>query len=230
MTQPMAPIQADFDRIALLPKARWNHNDHYHSFLLDQLPTHCSNALEIGCGAGTFSRLLADRADHVLALDLSPQMIRLAEKASTAYTNIDFRVADILTEALPAEHFDCIATIATLHHLSLGEILIKMERALKPGGALIILDLYKSATLSDILTSLAALPIDAAMRMIWNGRVRQPQAMREAWAAHTPHERYLTLAQIRQSCARILPGAQVRKHLFWRYSIVWKKMTVQHRD
>ncbi len=46
-------------------------------------------------------------------------------------------------------------------------------------------------------------------------------------AAHAPHEHYLTLSQIRQSCAKILPGAQVGKHLFWRYSIVWKKMAIQ---
>jgi len=31
-----------------------------------------------GCGTGTFSRLLADRSEHVLALDLSPQMIQIA--------------------------------------------------------------------------------------------------------------------------------------------------------
>lgn len=223
MTQPMAPIRADFDRIALLPKSKWNHNDHYHRFLVDQLPPHCTNALEIGCGTGAFSRLLADRTDHVLALDLSPQMIRLAQEASTAYANIDFRVADIVTEALPAAHFDCIATIATLHHLPLDEMLTKIKRALRAGGTLIVLDLYKADDLSDTLASAVAFPADVVMRLLRNGRIRQSQAAREAWTAHAPHERYLTLPQIRQTCANILPCAQVRRHLFWRYSIVWTK-------
>lgn len=45
-------IQADFDRIALLSSnasgERWNHNNHYHRFLLEQVPACCTNALEIG--------------------------------------------------------------------------------------------------------------------------------------------------------------------------------------
>jgi hypothetical protein len=32
-------IQNDFDRLALLePEAKWDHNNHYHGFLLKQLP------------------------------------------------------------------------------------------------------------------------------------------------------------------------------------------------
>ena len=63
ITQPMTPVQLDFDHIALLPKEKWSHNDHYHRFLLDQLPPHCSYALEIGCGTGAFSRLLAKHVE-----------------------------------------------------------------------------------------------------------------------------------------------------------------------
>jgi ubiquinone/menaquinone biosynthesis C-methylase UbiE len=221
--QPMAPVQADFDRIALLPMERWSHNAHYHRFLLEKLPFHCANALEIGCGKGAFSRLLATRAGHVLALDLSPQMLRLAREASTAHPNIDFRLADITTYALPAAQFDCAATIATLHHLLLEETLLKMKQALKTGGTLLVLDLYKASTLVDILASAIAFPLDAAMKLLLNGHLGQPQATREAWAEHSHHERFLTLPQIRQICARVLPGAQVRRHVFWRYSIVWKK-------
>jgi ubiquinone/menaquinone biosynthesis C-methylase UbiE len=52
-------IQNDFDRIALLEQSGWNRNNHYYSYLLQQMPSHCENILEIGCGTGTFSRLLA---------------------------------------------------------------------------------------------------------------------------------------------------------------------------
>jgi len=50
-----------------------------------------------------------------------------------------------------------------------------------------------------------------------------PVACREAWRQHGEHDRYLTLAQVRQVCARVLPGTHVRRHLLWRYSIVWRK-------
>ena len=62
-------IQNDFDRIALHDQAGWDHNNHYHSFLLKQLPAHCKTILDIGCGTGEFSRLLASHAKRVVALD-----------------------------------------------------------------------------------------------------------------------------------------------------------------
>lgn len=55
----MQKIQHDFDRIALLNFPRWDHNNHYHSFLLNQLPTKGKTILEIGCGTGEYRASLA---------------------------------------------------------------------------------------------------------------------------------------------------------------------------
>ncbi|MDX6560076.1 MAG: hypothetical protein QOF72_3125 [Blastocatellia bacterium] len=73
----MSTIQIDFDRIALVSPEGSLQNDHYHNFLLRQLAVDCQDALEIGCGKGEFSRRLAEKSRRVLALDLSPEMIRL---------------------------------------------------------------------------------------------------------------------------------------------------------
>src|SRR5215207_8117861 len=87
MAQPVATVRADFDRIALLSEQYgWSHNDHYHGFLLGQLPAQVGEALDVGCGAGAFSRLLARRSRHVLGVDLSPEMVRMARERSRAYT------------------------------------------------------------------------------------------------------------------------------------------------
>ncbi|MBE9171305.1 methyltransferase domain-containing protein [Pleurocapsales cyanobacterium LEGE 06147] len=67
-------IRDDFDRIALYDREVWNHNNRYHKFLLKQLPLHCERVLDIGCGTGAFSRLLAERCHQVVAIDLSPQV------------------------------------------------------------------------------------------------------------------------------------------------------------
>lgn len=47
-------IRADFDLLAAHSTDAWDHNSHYYSFLLAQLPRRCARALEIGCGTGAF--------------------------------------------------------------------------------------------------------------------------------------------------------------------------------
>lgn len=223
MMKPMSIVRTDFDRIAQFPDEGWNHNNHYHAFLLKQLPARCVNALEIGCGTGAFARLLAARCDHVLALDLSPEMIRVAKERSVRYPNIDFQVGDVMELEFPAGHFDCIASIATLHHLPLEPVLVKMKAALKPGGVLLVLDLYRASGWRDLLVSACAVPVGFLLMLTSNGRLRQAREAREAWQAHGRDETYLTLGQVGEACARVLPGAQVRRHLLWRYSVVWQK-------
>jgi len=153
----MSTIQKDFDRIALVSTVSPDgaaHNDHYHNFLLRHLPANCHDALEIGCGTGGFARRLAARSQHVLALDLSGEMIRIAREQSAQFTNIEFQLADVRDVTFPIASFDCIASIATLHHLPFPEMLLKMKTALKPGGVLLVLDLFEPAGLSDSLLNL----------------------------------------------------------------------------
>src|SRR6266550_406066 len=140
----MSSVEKDFDRLALLDSGGWTQNNHYHDFLLRHVPQDCTHALEIGCGTGAFSRRLAQRAQRVTAIDLSSEMIRVARSRSTQLSNIDFEVADVMSCDLPAEHFDCIATIATLHHLPLRTALLKLIGSLRPGGVLIVLDLFET--------------------------------------------------------------------------------------
>jgi ubiquinone/menaquinone biosynthesis C-methylase UbiE len=223
MTQPASKIQSDFDRIALLSDDGWDHNSHYHAYLLKRIPAHCANTLEIGCGTGEFSRLLAQRSDRVFALDLSPQMIRIARDRSSRYTNIDFEIADVLARELPAEQFDCVASIATLHHLPADAAFSKLRRALKVGGTLVVLDLLRADTLLELVMGAMAVPVNVVMKLVRTGRLREPAELREAWAAHGQSDSYLTLSQVREICAGLLPNAEVRRHLFWRYSLVWKK-------
>ena len=217
-------IQADFDRLALLSRDGWDHNSHYGNFLLKHISQDCESALEIGCGAGAFARLMAKRAGRVLALDLSPQMIQIARERSREYANIDFRVANVLEWKFPAGQFDCVASIATLHHLPMEKMLTKMKSALKANGTLLVLDLFQGEGLPDVLRSALAVLVSTTLKLIKTGRVRPSRAEREAWAEHGQRDSYLTLSQVHKICEEVLPGAQVRKHLLWRYSIVWKKV------
>ena len=219
----MSTIQEDFDRIALVSTDGATHNDHYHNFLLRQLPSNCQNALDIGCGTGTFARRLAERSEQVMAVDLSPEMIRLARERSAKFPNINFELADVCDMPFQARSFDCVASIATLHHLPFAEMLLKMKAALKPGGVLLILDLFEPEGAADSVLNLLAVPVSVGLRLIHHGRLLPRREERTAWTAHERHDSYPTLSEVRTLCERILPGAKIRKHLLWRYSIVWTK-------
>lgn len=216
-------IQTDFDGIALLEQPTWNHNSHYHSFLLKQLPAQCANILEIGCGTGAFSRLLAQRSHRVKAIDLSPKMIEVAQCQCECYINIDFQVADILQWEFPVEHFDAIVSIATFHHLPLENLLPSLKAALKQGGKLIVLDLVEHEIVRDSLSDVIAVPLSWIFQMFKNRRIRPTREAAEIWREHGRTDKYLTQSQAQQIYPKVLTGAIVRKHLFWRYSVVWQK-------
>lgn len=220
---PTLQVQADFDRLAAFDDGRWDHNRHYHPFLLRHLPARRGVALEIGCGTGDFARSLARHFERVMGIDLSAEMVRRARESSEFIKNIEFRQADVLTCVLPPAAFDCIATIATLHHLPLEDTLTRLEAALRPGGVLLVLDLYQPRTLADLAWSASAAAASPLLRAWKLRRLRAAPDVRQAWAEHARHDVYPTLAEIRSLGRRLLPGAAVRRHLFWRYSLVWQK-------
>lgn len=226
----MSVIRSDFDRLALLDDDGWTHNNHYHNFLLRHVPDKCENALEIGCGTGALARLLAQRVKNVVALDLSTEMIRVARSRSAHFSNVDFQVADAEAWDFPVEKFDCVTSFATLHHLPLRPILMKMKDSLKPGGVLIVLDLFepernlfKLAGWRDASLNLVAMGVSIALRLIHNGRLQPPREVRAAWEEHGTHDSYPTMTEVETLCAELFPGARLKRHLLWRYSIVWKK-------
>lgn len=226
----MSTVAKDFDRLAMLDREGWTANNQYHKFLLQHVPKNCERALEVGCGTGAFARLLASCADHVMALDLSPQMIRVARSQSSQFSNLEFQLADINEADFPDEHFDCIASIATLHHMPLRAVLLKLKQALKPGGTLIVLDLFEPqrgllspAGWRDACLNLAATGASVSLRLVHNGRLRPPREVRAAWEEHGTHDSYPTMTEVGALCADLFPGARLKRHLLWRYSIVWKK-------
>lgn len=219
----MTSIEADFDRLALLDEEGWTSNNHYHNFLLKHVPQNCENALEIGCGTGAFARELASRCRRVVALDLSPEMIRVARSRSTEFDNLELQVADAMTWNFPQSQFDFICSIATLHHLQQRELFIKIKDALKPHGVLVVLDLVESSSLIERMLDVIGLGVSGGLRLIHNGRLKPPAEVRKAWEQHGKHDSYSTVSQMRALADDILPGANVRRLLLWRYTLVYRQ-------
>jgi ubiquinone/menaquinone biosynthesis C-methylase UbiE len=219
----MSSVEADFDRLALLDDEGWTANNHYQNFLLKHVPQNCENALEIGCGTGAFARRLAERCGRVSALDLSSEMIRVARSRSSQFDNLEFQLADAMTWDFPKSHFDYICSIATLHHLHQRELLVKIKDALKPRGVLVVLDLVASNSLRERVLDVIGLGVSGTLRLIHNGRLKPPAAVRKAWEQHGKHDSYSSISEMRALADEILPGAIVRRHLLWRYTLVYEK-------
>lgn len=96
------------------------------------------NVLEVGCGRGAFSRLVAQKYPGVKlsAIDISEVAIADAQKTPG---NIAFSVGDAENLAFPDGAFDLIFSCETMEHLPHPEKLpIEIFRLLKPGGKFII--------------------------------------------------------------------------------------------
>ena len=55
------------------------------------------------------------------------------------------------------------------------------------------------------------------------GRLTKDRRVVAAWREHERFDRLLTIAEARRQAHAHLPGAQVRQHLLWRYSIRWQR-------
>ena len=99
---------------------------------------------DLGAGEGTLAQLLAQRAEKVIAVDISPKMVafgqQLAEKNGLA--NLEFRIGDIEEPPIEDNSLDLAVLSQALHHAARPQRAIDAAfRVLKPGGRLIVLDL-----------------------------------------------------------------------------------------
>lgn len=216
-------VAEDFDRISALGQSKWDHNRHYHGYLVKNLPETRNRCLDVGCGSGEFARVLAGSFAEVEGIDLSEGMLKKARELSEWFGNVRYANEDVMEKDLGAETYDCIVSIAAVHHLPLAESLEIFKRALKPGGVLMILDLYRQETAWEFLTNLAAVPLNLLFTFFRTGRLRRPPEEIRVWDEHAKHDVYSSISEIRAACGGTLPNAAVRRHLFWRYSLIWKK-------
>ena len=226
MSEDYAVVKADFDEIALLDEPKWNHNNCYFPLLLRALPERCDRVLDIGCGKGELSALLARQSRAVTAVDLSEVMLERARQTHSA-PNIEYIRGNILDMDFPDGSLDAIVTTATAHHLPYEWLLRFARDKLKPGGTLAILDLIRTERWWETLYWGAAAVPNAVMNLLKNGRLQKDDPHAAAlWDKHGAHDVYMSFSELR-AAARVLPGAKLRRRLFWRYTLMWTKPEYQ---
>lgn len=101
---------------------------------------------DLGAGEGTLSQLLAQRARHVIAVDLSPKMVEYGQKLAkdNGLENLEYREGDIESPPIKARTLDLAILSQALHHAEHPQKALDAAfKALKPGGRLIVLDLVQ---------------------------------------------------------------------------------------
>ncbi|WP_063045516.1 class I SAM-dependent methyltransferase [Nocardia pseudovaccinii] len=207
-------------------KFKWSHNAYYQRFLIRQLPTPCTRVLDVGCGAGAFAGELARRAEHVDAIDRSAVMIDAAQQAVPE--NVRCILGDVLEQPLPDRTYDAIVSISTLHHMPLEEVLPVLARALRPGGVIAAVALPRPDLVRELPVELVAAIGQRVLGMVF--RILRARGQGSWYAVEQTHDVMpvvldppLTTRQVRARVAAVLPGARVRRLVFWRYSLVWRK-------
>jgi ubiquinone/menaquinone biosynthesis C-methylase UbiE len=199
-----------------MTRVPWNHNLQYHDLVLKAVPANCDRALDVGCGQGVLARRLAQQCKEVTAIDADEHALGRAI-ANGKDSRVTFLEADAMNYPFPEASFDLITAVATLHHLPLKPALMRFKSLLRRGGVLAVVGLYRNSTLTDYAFAAAALPTSKILRL-WRGEAAVGAPIRD------PLE---TLGEIRSACAEVLPGATIQRHLFFRYSLIWRSGNVE---
>ena len=177
------------------------------------MPVDCRRVLDVGCGLGTFARRLARVVEHVDALDRDRDALAQAERLSRDLPNVRFVEADFLTWQ-PEGPYDAVSMVAVLHHLPFRAALIKAAALLRPGGVLLVLGLDRSPSLSHYVTT-------RAVATLISGWYRAIHHSSPVGAPITAPQ--MTLREISDECASLLPRVVIRRHALLRYSLIWTK-------
>ena len=113
--------------------------------------------LEYGCGDGVNTVPLAKRGAHVIALDLSPELIAVAKQRLLAHgitTGVDFVVGSAHRLPLLEGSVDAVFGIAILHHLDLALASNEVWRVLKMHGVAIFQEPVRNSRIMRLVRKL----------------------------------------------------------------------------
>jgi ubiquinone/menaquinone biosynthesis C-methylase UbiE len=190
----------------------WNHNVHYQPVILGAVPPRCGAALDVGCGDGMLACRLAERSTDVTGIDRDDRMITLA-RAREHPGHVSFVAADFLAYPLPGESFDFACANTSLHHMDFAAALAAMVRVLRPGGRLAVIGLARNGSLADFAADVPGVPVNLLYRAVY----------REGSSGAPVKDPEMTWSQVRATASALLPGVRYRRHLLWRYSLLWRK-------
>ena len=204
----------------------WSHNEHFHGWILRNLPARRRMALDVGCGAGALAGKLAARFPRVVGIDADAGMAAAANErlADKPWVSIERYRFDEFAAAAAEGEADLITMVAVLHHLDLEDALSRIPRLLAPGGRLLVVGLAKVDGPADMIVDLVSAAANPIMGLIKHPR--PARAIDEAGAGQPVmpiRDPTMSVAEIATAAGAHLPGSAVRRRLYFRYTLRWDK-------
>ncbi len=112
---------------------------HYNQWIFAHLQPHLKGrTLEVGCGTGNFTELIAQNCPQLVAVDLNSDYASQTKARLHNYSHVQVTAADA-TKMEAAEPFDTIILLDVLEHIEEDvELLQRLRSYLAPDGRLIL--------------------------------------------------------------------------------------------
>ncbi len=136
-------------------------NSGYNDMLLaaaDIAPDH--RVLDIGCGNGRIAWLAAQRAAHVLGVDLSGPMLARARAAAVGVPNLTYEQGDAQVHPFPPHAFDvAVSRFGVMFFADPVAAFANIRGALRPGGRLAFLSMRDLGDLAEVFAAFSDSPM-----------------------------------------------------------------------
>ncbi|HVS90639.1 MAG TPA: class I SAM-dependent methyltransferase [Mucilaginibacter sp.] len=122
--------------------------EHLHRYALVMPFAEDKVVLDIACGEGYGSKLIASKAREVIGVDIDGETIKTAQSKYKA-SNLSYKQGSADKMPIPDSSVDLVASFETIeHHDKHDEMMQEVKRVLKPGGSLIISSPEKTGEVS----------------------------------------------------------------------------------
>jgi SAM-dependent methyltransferase len=91
--------------------------------------------LELGCGAGYFTKELARSGAKIVAIDVSADLLEIA-RGNCSAPNVQYQIENAYELSYGDAAFDSVVGSSVLHHLEIEKTLRNIYRVLKPAGTI----------------------------------------------------------------------------------------------
>ena len=234
------------DRLeALNARHPWNHNEHFHGWVLRRLPRGSRLVLDVGCGAGA---LLAELRAHlgpsgeIHGIDVDTTMARTAAARFAADPVVavrhlafddvrspgDVRSSEGLRAAAATGspdtgRYDAVTMVAVLHHLDLTPALAHAKELLAPGGRLLVVGLARVGSPADVAVDVVSALLNPLVGLVKHPRRARPDDPGVDAPGMPVREPRHSFGDVIRAAREVLPGARGRRRLFFRYTLEWTR-------